>query len=350
MDFELSEKHQMLQRATREFAENVVAPRVPEMEETHELPRDLVAEMAGMGLMGILTPAEYGGTDMGFLARVVAVEQISRVSAAAGMFIQTHHTGMAAILDFGTPEQKRKYLPSLSSGATVAALAITEPSGGSDVMGMQAAARRDGDGYVLNGRKCFISNSHQAGTIVVVARTGEGPKGLSAFIVESGAPGFRPGRKEQKCGLLGVTTGELIMQECRVPRENLIGEEGAGMRVALKAISETGRLGMAATALGIIGACLEKSVHYARSRKLYGRYLLGPRGGASPHLPRRVVEGQRQTQRRGGHAGKSLCLRGGRPGRAQRHHHPRRIRRHERVRCPALSAGRAGLCSRGRHH
>jgi alkylation response protein AidB-like acyl-CoA dehydrogenase len=278
MDFELSEKHQLLQRAVREFSENAIAPRVAEMEETQEFPEDLIPELGKVGLLGIITPTEYGGTNMGFLARTLALEQVARISAATGMTIQTHHTGLAAIQDHGSEEQKQKYLPRLVRGETMGALAVTEPSGGSDVMGMQSNARLEGDHYVVNGRKCFISNSHMAGFPVVIVRTGEGSRGLSAFIMEAGTAGFRPGRKEHKCGLLGVNTGELIMQDCRVPRENLIAGEGAGVRVALKTISEVGRSGMASTALGIIGASLEKAVQFAKSRKLYGNPIANLQG------------------------------------------------------------------------
>ncbi|MBW2308809.1 MAG: acyl-CoA dehydrogenase family protein [Deltaproteobacteria bacterium] len=278
MDFKLSEKHLLLQRAIREFAEKSIAPRVAEMEETQEFPEDLISEMGKLGLLGLIIPTQYGGTDMGFLARVLALEQISLVSAAAGMTLQTHHTGLAAILDHGSEEQKQKYLPRLSGGESLAALAVTEPSGGSDLMGMQSTARPEGDHYVANGRKCFISNSHLAKIHSVVLRTGEGSKGLSIFVVEAGTPGFRPGRKEHKCGLLGVNTGELILQDCRIPKENLIAGEGAGLRAVLKTISEVGRSGMAATALGIIGASLEKAVQFSKDRVLYGKPIANLQG------------------------------------------------------------------------
>jgi len=278
MDFELLEKHQLLQQAVRKFSENAIAPRVAEMEETQEFPQDLIPEMGKVGLLGIITPTEYGGTNMGFLARMLALEQVSRISAAASMTLQTHHTGLAAIQDHGSEEQKQKYMPLLSSGESLGALAVTEPSGGSDVMGMQSTARLEGDHYVINGRKCFISNSHLAKVHVVVVRTGEGSKGLSAFIMEAGTPGFRPGRKEHKLGLLGVNTGELIMQDCRIPRDNIIIEEGAGIRVALKTISEVGRSGMAGTALGIIDACLERAVRFAKDRVLYGKPIANLQG------------------------------------------------------------------------
>ncbi len=278
MDFQLSEKHLLLQRAVREFAENVVAQRVAEMEETQEFPEDLVPEMGKIGLLGLITPTQYGGTSMGFLARVLALEQISRVSAAVGLTLQVHHTGLIAIQDHSSEEQKQRYLPQLCSGETLGVLGVTEPSGGSDVFGMQSTARLDGDHYVLNGRKCYITNSHLAKTQVIIVRTGEGSKGLSAFVLEMGTPGFRPGRKENKLGLRGANTGELIMQDCRVPRENLIAEEGAGLRIALKSISEVGRPGMAGTSLGILGASLDVAVQFAKDRVLYGKPIANLQG------------------------------------------------------------------------
>jgi alkylation response protein AidB-like acyl-CoA dehydrogenase len=185
--------------------------------------------------------------------------------------MQVHHMAIACLNDFGTEEQKKKYIPPLSRGETMGCVAVTEPSGGSDVLGMQATAELKGDKYILNGRKCWITNSHTSDYWIVIARTGEGPKGLSAFIVDKDAPGAKPGRKEHKFGLRGANTGEVVMDNCEIPKGNLLGQEGGGLGVALKTVSESGRTGMAAVALGILQACYEEAAKYASERVLYGK-------------------------------------------------------------------------------
>ena len=271
MDFDLPKEIRLVRRTVREFAESVVAPLVEGMEETDEFPTAIIGEMAKLGLLGIVTAPEYGGSNLGYLARTVAVEEMSRVSAAVGISLQVHHMGAAAIGEFGTEAQKRKYLPALGRGEYLGTCAVTEPTGGSDLLGMVSTARPTSDGYVLNGRKCFITNCHLSNAVVTVAKTGEGAKGLSAFIVEKGTPGFSAGRHERKMGLRGSDTGELIFKDCRVPRESLVGNEGDGMTIALKTISEVGRAGMAATSLGILQACYDEAVKFAKERTLYGR-------------------------------------------------------------------------------
>ncbi len=271
MDFDLPREVRLVKRAVREFAEQTVAPLVDQMEQRDEFPASLAPKLGELGVLGLVTPAEYGGSNLGYLARAVAVEEMSRVSAAVGIGLQVHHMGAAAIADFGSVEQKEKYLPALCRGDYLGTCAITEPTGGSDLLGMVSNARPVDDGYVLNGRKCFITNCHLSDAVVVVAKTGEGPKGLSAFIVEKTTPGFCPGRHEHKMGLRGSDTGELVFRECHVPRESLLGSEGEGMTVALKTISEVGRSGMAATALGILQACYDEAVAFAKERTLYGR-------------------------------------------------------------------------------
>jgi len=271
MDFDLPKEIRLVRRTVREFAESVVAPLVEGMEETDKFPTAIIGEMAKLGLLGIVTAPEYGGSNLGYLARTVAVEEMSRVSAAVGISLQVHHMGAAAIGEFGTEAQKRKYLPALGRGEYLGTCAITEPTGGSDLLGMVSTARPTSNGYVLNGRKCFITNCHLSNAIVTVAKTGEGAKGLSAFVIETGTPGFSAGRHERKMGLRGSDTGELIFKDCRVPRESLVGNEGDGMMIALKTISEVGRAGMAATSLGILQACYDEAVKFAKERTLYGR-------------------------------------------------------------------------------
>jgi alkylation response protein AidB-like acyl-CoA dehydrogenase len=241
------------------------------MEDTDEFPKQLIKEMAGLGLLGLVTPVEYGGANLGHMARMVAVEEVSRVSASVGICLQVHHMEVAALADFGAPEQKAKYLPALSRGDYLGTCAITEPTGGSDLLGMASTARPAPDGYVINGRKCFITNCHLCDAVLVVAKTAEGARGISAFVVEKGAEGFSAGRHERKMGLRGSDTGELVFKDCHVPRESLVGNEGDGLNIALKTISEVGRAGMAATALGILQACYEEAVKFAKDRTLYGR-------------------------------------------------------------------------------
>ncbi|HEY3383149.1 MAG TPA: acyl-CoA dehydrogenase family protein [Vicinamibacterales bacterium] len=271
MDFDLPREARLVRRSVREFAEQTVAPLVEDMEQRDEFPVSLVRMLGDLGVLGLITPAEHGGSNLGHLARTVAIEEVSRVSAAVGISLQVHHMGAAALADFGTDAQKEKYLPALCRGDYLGTCAITEPTGGSDLLGMASSARPAPDGYVLTGRKCFITNCHLSDAVVTVVKTGEGPKGISAFVVEKGTAGFCAGRHEHKLGLRGADTGELIFRDCHVPRENLLGNEGDGMTIALRIISEVGRSGMAATALGILQACYDEAVRFAKERTLYGR-------------------------------------------------------------------------------
>jgi alkylation response protein AidB-like acyl-CoA dehydrogenase len=271
MDFKLGEREEMLRKSTREFAESEITPRIGAMEESGAYPVDLLKPMAKLGITGLIAPPAYEGLGLGYLARTIVLEELSRVCAAIPMGMQVHHMAIAALNDFGTEAQKKKYIPPLSRGETMGCVAVTEPSGGSDVLGMQSSAELKGDKYILNGRKCWITNSHTSDYWIVIARTGEGPKGLSAFIVDKDAPGAKPGREEHKFGLRGSNTGELVMDNCEIPKDNLLGQEGGGLGVALKTVSESGRTGMAAVALGILQACYEEAAKYAIERALYGK-------------------------------------------------------------------------------
>jgi alkylation response protein AidB-like acyl-CoA dehydrogenase len=232
---------------------------------------DLLKPMAEVGITGVITPPEYGGIGMGYVARTIVLEELGRVCAAMPMAMQVHHMGCANLNDFANDAQKEKYLPPLAKGETMGCVAVTDPAGGSDVIGMKATAELKGDKYILNGRKCFITNSHTSDFWIIIAKTAEGAKGLSAFIVEKGFPGAKLGRKENKVGLRGANTGELAFDNCEVPKENLLGQEGGGLAVALKTISETGRTGMAAAALGILTAVYEEAGKFASERALYGK-------------------------------------------------------------------------------
>ncbi|MGD9033925.1 MAG: acyl-CoA dehydrogenase family protein [Desulfobacteraceae bacterium] len=271
MDFNFSEREEMLRKSVREFAEAEVTPKMEAMEETGEFPTDLLKPMADLGIMGVITPQEYDGVGLGYVARTIVLEELGRVCAAMPMAMQVHHMACADLNDFGTEEQKKKYLPPLAKGETMGCVAVTDPSGGSDVVGMKTTAELKGDKYILNGRKCFITNSHTSDFWVIICKTAEGAKGLSALIVDKDAPGAKLGRKENKFGLRGANTGELAFDNCEVPKENLLGQEGGGLAVALKAISETGRTGMAAVGLGILTAVYEEAGKFATERMLYGK-------------------------------------------------------------------------------
>jgi alkylation response protein AidB-like acyl-CoA dehydrogenase len=271
MDFKLSEREELLRKSAREFAESEITPKIETMEQTGNFPVELLNPMAKLGITGLIAPREFDGVGLNYLARTIVLEELARVYAAVPMGLQVHHMAIAALNDFGTPEQKKKYIPPLARGETMGCVAVTEPSGGSDVLGMQSSAQLKGDKWILNGRKCFITNSHISDYWVVIARTGEGPKGITAFIVDKDAPGASSGRVEHKIGLRGSNTGELVFDNCEIPQNNVLGQAGGGLGVALKTVSESGRTGMAAVALGILQACYEEAGKFANERVLYGK-------------------------------------------------------------------------------
>jgi acyl-CoA dehydrogenase len=246
------------------------------MEETDEVPMDLIKRMGELGFASLLIPREYAEgipyAGMGHVARMIVLEEIGRISPAIAQTLQIHHLGQAPIIYFGNEEQKRRWLPALARGEKIAGLAMTEPYGGSDPVGaIRTTAKREGDEYVLNGMKVWITNSHIADVMGVVARTGEGSKGLSTFIVEKDMEGFSLGKVNKEFGLKGCNVGEIILKNCKVPKENMIGAEGDGLKIGLHAVSNVGRPGVAATALGIVRRCLEEGARYAERRTLYGK-------------------------------------------------------------------------------
>jgi alkylation response protein AidB-like acyl-CoA dehydrogenase len=273
IDFGFTEEQEMFRQAAREFAEGVVAPKVAEMEETAQVNDDVLQGLGQAEMMALTIPEEYGGLGLGYTTRLIALEEIGRISVATAMMLQVFALGIEPILLFGSEGQKEKYLPGLATGERLSTVAVTEPGGGSDPACSRTAYFRDGDDYVINGRKCFITNSHIADTITVMAKDGDSddPRAFSAFIVEAGMEGFRPTHEEHKVGMRGCNTGELAFEECRVPKENLLGPEGKGMRVAMAAIGMVGRGGMVGCALGLHTACLETSLKYASERILYGK-------------------------------------------------------------------------------
>ncbi len=271
IDFTFSEEQELFRKAARECAETRIAPKITEMEKTGKVNDEVVSALAEAGMMGITIPEEYGGLGLGFVARLIALEEISRVCVAPAMMLQVLALGIDPIIRFGNEEQKRKYLPELANGKRLATVGVTEPTGGSDPTGGRTTFTKDGDYYVLNGRKCFITNSHIADTITVLAKDSENPKSFIAVVVEKGMDGFKPTHEEQKLGMRGCNTGELLFENCRVPKENLLGEEGKGLRVTMSSIGDVGRGGMVGCALGVHTACLEAALKFAKERILYGK-------------------------------------------------------------------------------
>jgi len=271
IDFTFTEEQEMFRKMAREFAENMVAPHVAEMEETGEVNDDVIRALAEAEMMALTIPEEYGGLGLGYTARMIAVEEISRISVATAMTLQVFGLGIEPILKFGNDEQKKRFLPGLAKGDKLGTAAVTEPTGGSDPTGGRTVYRKDGDDYIINGRKCFITNSHIADTITVLAKDENDPKAFCAFIMEKNMEGFKATHVEHKIGMRGCNTGELSFENCRVPKENLLGQEGKGLRVVMASIGEAGRGGMVGCALGVQAACLEASIKFANERILYGK-------------------------------------------------------------------------------
>jgi alkylation response protein AidB-like acyl-CoA dehydrogenase len=271
IDFTFTEEQEMFRKAAREFAETQVAPYVPEMEKTGKVPEGLVKALGEAEMMALTIPEEYGGLGLGYTARLIALEEISRISVATAMMLQVFALGIEPIVKFGTEEQKKKYLPGLASGDRLATAAVTEATGGSDPTGIRTAYRKEGDDFIVNGRKCFITNSHIADTLTILAKSEEDPKAFCALLVEKDMPGFKATHEEHKVGMRGCNTGELAFENLRIPKENLLGVEGKGLRVTMAAIGDVGRGGMVGCALGLQTACLEASIQFANERILYGK-------------------------------------------------------------------------------
>ncbi|EOQ20466.1 MULTISPECIES: acyl-CoA dehydrogenase AcdA [Bacillus] len=280
MHFKLSEEHEMIRKMVRDFAKNEVAPTAAERDEEERFDRALFDQMAELGLTGIPWPEEYGGIGSDYLAYVIAVEELSRVCASTGVTLSAH-TSLAGwpIFKFGTEEQKQKFLRPMAEGKKIGAYGLTEPSSGSDAGGMRTTAKRDGDHYILNGSKIFITNGGIADIYVVFALTDPDSKqrGTSAFIVESDTLGFSVGKKESKLGIRSSPTTEIMFEDCRIPVENLLGEEGQGFKVAMQTL-DGGRNGIAAQAVGIAQGALDASVEYARERHQFGKPIAAQQG------------------------------------------------------------------------
>lgn len=275
MDFKLSKEHEMARTLFRDFAQNEVKPFAQEVDETEIFPRETVTKMQKYGFLGIDIPKQYGGQGCDSLAYVMAIEEISKVCATTGVILSAHTSLCCGpILKFGSEEQKQKYLVPLASGKKLGAFALTEPNAGTDAAGQQTKAVLDGDEWVLNGSKIFITNGKEADIYIVFAMTDKalGTKGISAFIVEKGTPGFTFGTKEKKMGIRGSSTYELVFTDCRIPKENLLGAQGKGFSIAMQTL-DGGRIGIAAQALGIATGALDCAVAYVKERKQFGRAL-----------------------------------------------------------------------------
>ncbi|WP_310724525.1 acyl-CoA dehydrogenase family protein [Streptomyces sp. N2A] len=267
------QRHEALRLRVRDFAEREVRPRIAEMEASRTVCHDLSRRIARQGWIGVTVHRAYGGMGAGHVAKTVIIEELSRVSAAMGAMAQASQLGVAKIVHFGNEEQKKTWLPAIASGDCLPTIAVTEPHSGGHVLGMTSTAVRDGDDYVLNGRKIYVGNSHVGDLHGVVVRTGEGSKGLSAFLVESGTPGFRLGPQQQAMGLHGFSFGELFFDNCRVPAANLLGREGDGLSVAYSSSVLYGRPNLTAVSLGIHQAVLDETTKFCAERQRYGRPL-----------------------------------------------------------------------------
>lgn len=273
MELRFTEEQEMMRKMVRDFAHEQIAPMVEEMEETDRFPKEIIKQMGELGLLGIPISEEYGGSDMDFTSYIIAIHELSKVSATVGVILSVHTSvGTNPILYFGTEEQKQKYVPKLATGEYLGAFAITEPGAGSDAASIRTSAVKDGDHYVINGSKIFITNAGEADTYIVSAKTdpSAGVKGISVFIVEKDTPGFTVGKKEHKMGLHGSNTCELIFEDVRVPVSNLLGEEGEGFKILMSNL-DVGRIGIAAQSLGIAEAALESAIGYAKERQQFGK-------------------------------------------------------------------------------
>ncbi len=273
--FQLSEEHEMLRRAARDFAQEKIAPVAAEFDESGEFPHETVKKMGEMGLMGIEVPEQYGGAGMDALAYVLAMIEISKVDASHGVIMSVNNSLYChGILKFGTEEQKKKFITPVASGKSIGAYSLTEPMSGSDAGTMKSRAVRDGDSYILNGRKSWVTSGPVAGYVVVFLMTDpvKKQKGVTAFIVDTKTPGFSRGKKEPKLGIRASATSELVFENCRIPAANRLGEEGEGFKIAMTVL-DAGRIGIASQAIGIAEAAYEASLSFAKEREAFGQKI-----------------------------------------------------------------------------
>ncbi len=280
MNFNLTDEQAMVLKMVKDLAQNEIAPRAAYIDESGEFPKENIEALSELGLMGMTIPTEYGGSFMDNLSYIMAVEEISKACASTGAVMSIHSsTTCNAIVNFGTEAQKHQYLPSLAGEGKIAAFALTEADSGSDAASIKTNAVLEGDTYILNGTKCFISNSGVADLYTIFAKTdrNSGVKGISAFIVEKDTPGLTIGKKENKMGIRGSITCELIIEDLRIPKENLLGKEGQGFKIAMVAL-DSARIGAGAQAVGIAQAAYETALQYAKERKQFGRPIIDFQG------------------------------------------------------------------------
>jgi len=275
LDFQFTDEQQDLRRSVRQFAEKEIAPHVMEWDEASCFPMETVKELGRLGLMGAIFPSEYGGAGMGYIEYVIAVEELSRVDGSVGIIVAAH-TSLCTnhIFIAGNEEQKRKYVPKLATGEWIGCWGLTESGSGSDAGGARCAAVKKGNKWVLNGTKTFITNGHYADVMVVIAVTDKTAHthGLSAFVVDRGTKGFRPGKKENKLGLRASDTSEMIFEDCEIPAENLLGHEGNGFIDAMRVL-DGGRISIAALGLGMAQGAYESALNYSKERKQFGKAI-----------------------------------------------------------------------------
>ncbi|MCM0760916.1 acyl-CoA dehydrogenase [Sporomusa sphaeroides DSM 2875] len=269
----LNSEQAALQKLVREFAQKEIAPKAAAYDHSEEFPWDNIKKMANLGLMGLPIPEQYEGMETDALSYIIAIEEIAKACAATGVILAVHTSvGTLPICYFGTETQKQKYIPDLASGRKIGAFALTEPNAGSDASKVATTATLEGDHYILNGTKCFITNGAVAETFIVLATIdrNKGTKGITAFIVEKGTPGLSVGKKEKKMGIRASSTTEIILDNCRIPKENLLGKEEEGFKIAMTAL-DSGRIGIGAQALGIAEAAYQEAVKYAKTREQFGK-------------------------------------------------------------------------------
>ena len=273
MDFEITEDQAMVAEMAKKFAEKHIKPKVMEWDEAQHFPVDVFKEMGKLGLLGVLIPTKYGGAGFGYLEYVSVIVELSKVCGSIGLSMVAHNSLCCGhIMSFGTEEQKEKWLSKLATGEWIGSWGLTEPNTGSDAMNMQCTAKEDGDDYIINGGKCWITNGESADVAVVLVRTGEvrDSHGISALVIEKGTPGFSVGRKENKLGMRASETTELLFDNCRVPKENILGEVGEGFIQAMKVL-DGGRISIASLSIGIAKGAYEAALQYSKEREQFGK-------------------------------------------------------------------------------
>ncbi|HLW98098.1 MAG TPA: acyl-CoA dehydrogenase [Candidatus Acidoferrales bacterium] len=275
MDFSFTDEQQQLRRTIREFAEVEIKPHIMEWDEASHFPQELIPQLAKLGLLGVIFPEDYGGAGLGYVEYVIAIEELSRVDGSVGIIVAAHNSLCSNhIYKFGSDEQKKKYVVPLAQGKKLGCWSLTEPEAGSDAGGTRTTATRSGDGWLLNGAKTFTTNGHYADVCVAMAVTNreKGSHGISAFVLEKGMPGFKPGKKENKLGLRASDTSEVIFSDCRVSGSQLLGDEGQGFINSLQVL-DGGRISIAALGLGMAQGAFEAATQYAKQRKQFGKAI-----------------------------------------------------------------------------